>query len=98
MDFSYSEEQKKIKAMEPEEKKEYFAESEKERAFDEEIATARGFDQGGRAGFGNGSEVTTEGASPFPYTRQTGDIPKYIKSIESILNQISAVQYKIKQT
>jgi len=31
-------------------------------------------------------------------TKTVESIPKYIKSIESILNQISAVQYKIKQS
>jgi hypothetical protein len=31
-------------------------------------------------------------------TKTVESIPRYIKSIESILNQISAVQYKIKQS
>jgi len=31
-------------------------------------------------------------------TKTVESIPRYIKSIESILNQISAVQYEIKQS
>ena len=50
-------EHKKIKAMEPEEKKEHFADVEKAHALDEDIAATRGYDQGGRVGLVQGTSL-----------------------------------------